>query len=121
MEIKVLHNILVVNDRADVAKLLGAGAPAVHKTRSGTPIGSPRYMSPEQCRGVEVDHRTDVYAFGCMAYRMLTGVDVFDGSTALELMMAHVSALPPRPSSRCPEQQRSRLRQDSSPQVSSLL
>jgi serine/threonine protein kinase len=86
-----------------MAKLLGAGAPAVHKTRSGTPIGSPRYMSPEQCRGVEVDHRTDVYAFGCMAYRMLTGVDVFDGSTALELMMAHVSALPPRPSSRCPE------------------
>ncbi|MBN1611966.1 MAG: serine/threonine protein kinase [Polyangiaceae bacterium] len=86
-----------------MAKLLGAGAPAVHKTRSGTPIGSPRYMSPEQCRGVEVDHRTDIYAFGCIAYRMLTGMDVFDGPTALELMMAHVSAAPPSPSSRCAE------------------
>jgi serine/threonine protein kinase len=86
-----------------MAKLLGAGAPAVHKTRSGTPIGSPRYMSPEQCRGVEVDHRTDIYAFGCIAYRMLTGADVFDGRTALELMMAHVSAAVPSPSSRCPD------------------
>jgi eukaryotic-like serine/threonine-protein kinase len=86
-----------------MAKLLGAVPPAVHKTRSGTPIGSPRYMSPEQCRGVEVDHRTDIYAFGCMAYRMLTGADVFEGPTALELMMAHVSASPPEPSSRCPE------------------
>jgi serine/threonine protein kinase len=86
-----------------MAKLLGAAVPAVHKTRSGTPIGSPRYMSPEQCRGVQVDHRTDIYAFGCIAYRMLTGVSVFDGATALELMMAHVSLLPPSPSSRCAE------------------
>ncbi len=77
-----------------MAKLLAPGTLPVHKTRSGAPIGSPRYMSPEQCRGVEVDHRTDVYAFGCMAYRMLAGVPPFDGGTALELMMAHVSATP---------------------------
>lgn len=77
-----------------MAKLLAPGALPVHKTRSGTPIGSPRYMSPEQCRGAEVDPRTDVYAFGCMAFRMLAGVPPFDASTALELMMAHVSAPP---------------------------
>ncbi|HMA97477.1 MAG TPA: serine/threonine-protein kinase, partial [Polyangiaceae bacterium] len=77
-----------------MAKLLSPGALPVHKTRSGTPIGSPRYMSPEQCRGTEVDPRTDVYAFGCMAFHMLSGVPPFDANTALELMMAHVSAPP---------------------------
>jgi serine/threonine-protein kinase len=86
-----------------MAKLLKSGAMQVHKTRSGAPIGSPRYMSPEQCRGVEVDSRTDVYAFGCMAYRMLSGVTPFDASTALELMMAHVSSPPSPPSSHTPE------------------
>jgi eukaryotic-like serine/threonine-protein kinase len=79
-----------------MAKLLAPGTLPVHKTRSGAPIGSPRYMSPEQCRGVDVDHRTDVYAFGCMAFRMLAGVPPFEAGTALELMMAHVSA-PPTP------------------------
>jgi serine/threonine-protein kinase len=86
-----------------MAKLLAPGTLPVHKTRSGTPIGSPRYMSPEQCRGVQVDHRTDVYSFGAMAYRMLAGVPPFDASTALELMMAHVSAPPPTLSSVGPD------------------
>lgn len=86
-----------------MAKLLGSDALGVHRTRSGAPIGSPRYMSPEQCRGVKVDHRTDVYAFGCIAYRMLTGTTAFEADTALELMMAHVSAPAVPPSSRCPE------------------
>jgi len=81
-----------------LAKLLMPGAVTVHKTRSGTPMGSPRYMSPEQCRGVAVDHRTDIYAFGCIVYRMLTGVLPFDAGTALELMMAHVSRQPAAPS-----------------------
>ncbi len=81
-----------------LAKLLVQGSVPVHKTRSGTPMGSPRYMSPEQCRGVPVDHRTDIYAFGCIAYRMLTGVLPFDAGTALELMMAHVSRQPAAPS-----------------------
>ena len=79
-----------------MAKLLAPNSVTVHKTRSGAPMGSPRYMSPEQCLGVAVDHRTDVYAFGCMAYRMLTGVPPFDATSALELMMAHVS-MPPAP------------------------
>ncbi len=85
-----------------IAKLLAPGALASHKTRSGIPIGSPKYMSPEQCRGVHVDHRTDVYAFGCMAYRMLTGLPPFEARTALELMMTHVSLPPSAPSAACP-------------------
>ncbi len=82
-----------------MAKLLAPNMVTVHKTRSGAPMGSPRYMSPEQCLGVAVDHRTDIYALGCMAYRMLTGVPPFDASSALELMMAHVSMPPPTLSS----------------------
>jgi serine/threonine protein kinase len=86
-----------------MAKLIAPGALAIHKTRSGTPIGSPRYMSPEQCRGLHVDHRTDVYAFGCMAYRMLAGAPPFEARTALELMMAHVTVPPPGLATVCTE------------------
>ena len=57
-----------------IAKLLGDRRPsAMHKTRTGAPMGTPYYMSPEQCRGRDVDHRTDIYAFGCIAYELLTG------------------------------------------------
>jgi len=85
-----------------MAKLLGQGTQSTHKTRSGAPMGSPRYMSPEQCRGVAVDARTDVYSFGCLTYRLLTGMPPFEAATALELMMAHVSASPIPPSHRSP-------------------
>ncbi|HEY5956536.1 MAG TPA: serine/threonine-protein kinase [Polyangiaceae bacterium] len=77
-----------------MAKLLSGVSLPIHKTNSGTPIGSPRYMSPEQCRGVQVDHRADIYSFGGLAYRMLAGHAPFEAGTALELMMAHVSAPP---------------------------
>ena len=48
------------------------GESGSHKTKTGTPMGTPYYMSPEQCRGKEVDARTDVYSFGAMAFEVLT-------------------------------------------------
>jgi serine/threonine-protein kinase len=80
-----------------IAKLLSEEAPEKFRTRTGAPIGTPQYMSPEQCRGRGVDHRTDIYGFGIMAYRMLTGVLPFDGEDYMEILLAHLQqeARPP--------------------------
>lgn len=82
-----------------IAKLLAEEAPQKYKTRTGAPIGTPQYMSPEQCRGRNVDHRTDIYGFGIMAYRMLTGVLPFDGEDYMDILLAHLQQEARRPSS----------------------
>lgn len=64
-------------------------------TRAGTFLGSPRYVAPEQVEGRPVDARSDIYAFGCVLYRMLTGTVPFDGETAVEIMMKHLDGVPP--------------------------
>ncbi len=79
-----------------IAKLLGEAATASGlKTNTGTPIGTPHYMSPEQCRGRDIDHRTDIYSFGVMAFELLTGRLPFPGADVMEILMKQVSARPP--------------------------
>jgi len=86
-----------------IAKLLhGGSSQHMFKTRTGAPLGTPYYMSPEQCRGRDVDHRTDVYAFGCVAYRILTGAYPFDGEDYLEILFKQINEEPAPPSSRVP-------------------
>ena len=63
-------------------------------TRSGTVIGTPAYMSPEQFRGDTVDARTDIWSFGCLLFEMLAGRRAFDGRSYLELADA-VRAIEP--------------------------
>ncbi|MBN1907999.1 MAG: protein kinase [Deltaproteobacteria bacterium] len=51
-------------------------------------IGTPAYMSPEQARGIDVDQRTDIWAFGCLLYELLTGKRAFKGETISETIKA---------------------------------
>jgi tRNA A-37 threonylcarbamoyl transferase component Bud32 len=68
-------------------------------TKTGMIFGTPEYMSPEQCKGVGVDHRSDFYALGCMLFEMLGGRTPFRADTPMALLLAHVSSAAPRPSS----------------------
>ncbi|MBS1122248.1 MAG: serine/threonine protein kinase [Deltaproteobacteria bacterium] len=74
-----------------IAKLMAPEPGLGHKTRTGTPVGTPYYMSPEQCRGRDVDHRTDLYAFGVLAYLVLTGKYPFDADDYLSILMQQIT------------------------------
>jgi serine/threonine-protein kinase len=66
-------------------------------TQVGAMIGTPRYMSPEQCDGAELTPAADVYSLGVILYEMLTGAVPFSGSTPLAIAMKHTSELPRSP------------------------
>jgi TolB-like protein/Tfp pilus assembly protein PilF len=57
-------------------------------------MGTPGYMSPEQVRGEAVDHRSDIFAFGCMLYEMLAGQRAFHGETAIDTLHATLRGEP---------------------------
>jgi serine/threonine protein kinase len=86
-----------------IAKLLAPDDQHKHKTRTGTPVGTPYYMSPEQCRGRDVDHRTDFYAFGVLTHLLLTGAYPFDGGDHMSILIAQLQDAPPAASSLAPE------------------
>ena len=94
------------DDRLPVPKLLDFGIAKLvvdklsqHKTRSGVPMGTPLYMSPEQVHGRDVDPRSDIYSFGVMTFQLLTGRTPFTGETMMSVMMQQIGAAPPAPSS----------------------
>ena len=105
-------NIFLVPDpalpRGERAKILDFGIaklaseeerPSKVRTETGRLMGTPYYMSPEQCRGSgHVDHRSDIYALGCVLYQMLTGRPPFvlEGSGEILAAHIHVPPLPPR-------------------------
>jgi eukaryotic-like serine/threonine-protein kinase len=65
-------------------------------------VGTPEYMSPEQCRSGKLDQRSDIYAVGVLLYEMVTGKPPFDADSALDMMVKHVKDPPTRPSMRAP-------------------
>ena len=69
-------------------------------TQVGLIIGTPGYMAPEMVITDQVDGRADLYALGCVAYYLLTGVQVFDGATVMEVISKHVQTAPVPPSQR---------------------
>jgi serine/threonine protein kinase len=73
---------------------LSVGGP---RTAAGVNVGTPHYMSPEQCRGQKVDARSDLYALGVLLYETLTGRLPFDGPTSVDIWQAHVEKAPRPP------------------------
>jgi serine/threonine protein kinase/TPR repeat protein len=67
-------------------------------TRDGSIVGTLAYMSPEQCRGQDVDGLTDLYSLGIVLYEMLTGKVPFEAASDYELMQAHINKPPEWPS-----------------------
>jgi serine/threonine protein kinase len=81
-----------------IAKLTGAGG-TNSKTQTGTVIGTPYYMSPEQCAGRgHIDHRSDIYSLGCVMYELVCGVLPFPGEGFGDILVAHLTRDPPPPS-----------------------
>jgi len=68
------------------------------RTQSGTMMGSPKYMSPEQVGGHAVDHRTDIFSLGSMLYEMVAGVPAFSGNNLGQLLNAILHGQLPPPS-----------------------
>lgn len=72
-------------------------------TRTGEVFGSPPYMSPEQCRALKVDARSDIYALGCVMYRTVSGKQPITGHDLIEYLYKHVNETPAAFNIVCPE------------------
>ena len=67
---------------------------SIHATQAGIILGTAAYMSPEQARGKKVDRRTDIWAFGCVLFEMLTGKRAFPGENSTDTIVAVLSGEP---------------------------
>src|SRR5215475_12598795 len=106
-DLKPDNIILIQRGRErDFVKLLDFGIAKLtndsrgsHRTRTGLVLGTPAYMSPEQCEGrANVDHRTDIYALGICLYEMLVGRVPFIGEGYGEILVQHLAQQPIPPS-----------------------
>jgi serine/threonine protein kinase len=105
-DIKPSNIMLVPQDSGkDQVKLLDFGIATVMQqnklnrqqlTQTGHLVGSPPYMSPEQCTGHKVDGRSDIYSLGCVMYELVTGSPAVTGDNALETIFKHINEGPKR-------------------------
>jgi serine/threonine-protein kinase len=110
-DLKPDNIFLVRNEDEEIAKVLDFGIAKANAqllghssaTRTGTIMGTPHYMSPEQITGAKgLDHRTDLWALGVIACECLTGSQPFGGETIGALVLAICAQEPPKPSSLAP-------------------
>ena len=71
-------------------------------TVTGSVVGTPAYMAPEQAEGKTLDHRTDIYAFGLVLYEMFTGEAAFHGDTAVTVALKQIRERPRKPTTLTP-------------------
>lgn len=106
-------NIFLVDDNDRTVKVLDFGIAKLlarpvdpgdpTRTANGVLMGTPRYMSPEQCRGSgDVDHRSDIYALGCVLFEALTGRPPFMHEGYALTVTAHLTEPAPRVALECP-------------------
>jgi serine/threonine protein kinase len=94
------HNIMMVSPQQIALADFGLAKLSDEMTRltaSGTILGSPAYMSPEQARGGIVDHRADIYSLGIVLYECLLGRLPYSAGTTMEVIGQHLTALPLSP------------------------
>lgn len=100
-DIKPSNIMLVRGDQGEtLVKIVDFGLAKVRNqdqqlTTTGVRVGSPLYMSPEQCQGLEVDVRSDLYSLGCLMYKVLSGTTPFRSETLLETINKHIGEIPP--------------------------
>jgi serine/threonine protein kinase len=78
-----------------IAKLRDLAPSATNLTQTGSIVGTPHYMSPEQCLGEELDHRSDIYSLGVVLYESLTGILPFNSPTSAAVVVQQVTQPPP--------------------------
>src|SRR5437773_3330958 len=95
-KVKVLDFGLAKAYESEQANVALSNSPTISMaaTNAGMILGTAAYMSPEQAKGRTVDKRTDIFAFGCVLYEMLTGQPVFDGDDVTEIIGRVVTAEP---------------------------
>lgn len=71
------------------------GADKTKLTQTGELLGTPLYMSPEQCTGEEIDSRSDLYSFGCIMHEVLTGKPTFAAENSVKVILRHLNEEPP--------------------------
>jgi serine/threonine protein kinase len=98
------ENVLFASRHAQVAdfgiaRAVSEAAMGGPITATGIAVGSPAYMAPEQASSdPQMDHRADIYAYGVMAYELVTGIPPFTAPTAVQLVAAHLTRDPDPPS-----------------------
>lgn len=86
-----------------IAKVLTGEGDGQELTKTGDLVGSPLYMSPEQCLGHPIDGRSDMYSLGCVMYFTVTGIQPFKGSNAVQTIFKHLNRMPERPADHRPD------------------